>query len=197
MRRRLRAFVLTVVVVGIATIFVQLYGVLEGQKGKTVDPKALEGMLPDAVQWIQDFHRIEIKDGKTSWEVRGEEAQYLEDKQQVLVRGPQAAVFTDAGERVEVKGGEAMVGFDGQELKDVSVHDNVEVRFRDFVIKAPQATYRHEEKKIVATGAVAIKGDRVELHGTDLVVFMSDSRFQLRQPVRVTLQPEVSAPRRS
>ena len=192
-RRRLRFAVLAVVLVGLTTLVVQLRGALEAQKGKEVDSSALDGMLPDAVQWIQDFHRIEIKDGKTAWEVRGDEAQYLEEKEQVLVRGPKATLFTADGERVEVSGGAAVVGFDGQGLKDVRVEDDVVVRFRDFVIHAPNATYRHEEQKIVATGEVDIRGDRVELHGTDLVVFMTDSRFELRQPVRVTLLPESAA----
>lgn len=192
-RRPLRFAVLAVVLVGVTTLVVQLRGVLEAQKGKEVDSTALEGMLPDAVQWIQDFHRIEIKDGKTAWEVRGDEAQYLEENEQVLVRGPKAALFTADGERVEVSGGEAVVGFDGQGLKDVEVHDDVVVKFRDFVIRARNATYRHEQQRIVVTGEVDIRGDRVELHGNDLVVFMSDSRFELRDPVRVTLLPDSAA----
>lgn len=196
-RRRLRYAVLAVVLVGVTTLVVQLRGALEAQKGKEIDSTALEGMLPDAVQWIQDFHRIEIKDGKTAWEVRGDEAQYLEEKEQVLVRGPKAALFTAEGERVEVTGGEAVVGFDGQSLKDVQVQQDVIVKFRDFVIRAPNATYRHEEQKIVSTGAVDIKGDRVELQGQDLVVFMTDSRFELRDPVRVLLLPETATASRT
>ncbi|MGH7806274.1 MAG: LPS export ABC transporter periplasmic protein LptC [Candidatus Binatia bacterium] len=197
-RRRIRFVVLSIVVLGVVVLGVQLRSTMKAQKGKKVDSTvALEGMLPDAVQWIQDFHRIEIKDGKTAWEVRGEEAQYLEEKEQVLVRGPKAAFFTDEGEKVQVAGGEATVGFDGRDLKDVSLHDNVEIHFRDFVIHMPQAVYRHADKKIVADGPVDIKGQRVELQGYALVVFMDDSRFELGDPVRVTLLPESAASRRS
>ena len=196
-RRRMRFAVLSIAVIGVAVLVVQLRSTLSEQKSKEVDPSALEGMLPNAVQWIQDFHRIEIKDGKTSWEVRGDEAQYLEDKEQVLVRAPKASFFTAEGEKVEVNGGEAMVGFDGKELKDVSLHENVEVHFRDFVIRMPQAVYLHLEKKIVADGPVEIRGQRVHLNGNDLVVFMQDSRFELGDPVRVTLLPEPGSARRS
>ena len=197
-RRQIRFAVLSIMVVGLAILFVQLRSTLSEQKGKEVDSTAaLEGMLPDAVQWIQDFHRIEIKDGKTAWEVRGDEAQYLEEKQQILVRAPKASLFTTDGEKVEVNGGEATVGFDGKDLKDVSLHENVEIHFRDFVIRMGQAVYRHEENKIFADGPVDIKGERVELHGTGLVVFMKDSRFELGNPVRVTLLPERGAARRS
>ena len=197
-RRRIRFAVLSIVVLGVTILGVQLRATLNEQKGKEVDSTAaLQGMLPDAVQWIQDFHRIEIKDGKTAWEVRGDEAQYLEEKEQVLVRGPKASFFTDEGEKVMVAGGEAMVGFDGKDLKDVSLHENVEIHFRDFVIRMPEAVYRHAEKKIIADGPVDIKGQRVELHGNALVVFMSDSRFELGDPVRVTLLPEPPASRRS
>ena len=196
-RRRLRVVVLSVMVVGIAVLFLQLRSTLEEQKGKEIDPTALDGMLPNAVQWIQDFRRVEVKDGKTAWEVRGEEAQYLEDKEQVLVRAPKAAFFTSEGEKVEVTGGEATVGFDGKDLKDVSLHDDVEIHFRDFVIRMPQAVYRHTEKKILADGPVEIRGQRVELHGNALTVFMQDSRFELGDPVRVTLLPESGNARRS
>jgi lipopolysaccharide export system protein LptC len=79
---------------------------LEAGKSKQVDRSSLEGMLPDAVQWIQNFHRIEIREGKKAWELVADEAQYLESENQVVVRNPRTTLYMKDGEKVTVTGGQ-------------------------------------------------------------------------------------------
>jgi LPS export ABC transporter protein LptC len=175
---------------GLSGVFYQVHSSLTAQKAKQLDNHALVGMLPDAVQWIQNFHRIEIREGRKAWEVEADEAQYLEESQQVLVRNPQASFFLKDGEKVRVKGGQGKLEFSGQDLQKATLHDNVEIHVRDYVVHCQAAVYQRDLDQIVADGPVSIVGDQLQVDGNDMVVFMKDARFELQKQVRVTLLPK-------
>ena len=182
------------IVVGLTGVGYLVQSSLSAQKRNQVDPSSLHGMLPDAVQWIQNFHRIEIREGKKAWELEADEAQYLQDRNQVVVRRPRTSFYMNEGEKVTVTGDEGDVQFDGKDLQRASLHDNVEIHVRGFVVRATDAVYDRATEKIVAKGAVTIDGEQVRVAGTDMVVFVKESRFELDKPVRVTLSPKSVAP---
>lgn len=163
---------------------------LEAGKSEQVDRSSLEGMLPDAVQWIQNFHRIEIRDGKKAWELVADEAQYLEGENQVVVRKPRTTLYMKDGEKVTVTGDQGKVEFAGKDLRKAMLHDSVEIHVRGFVIRANDAVYDRGTEKIVAMGPVTIVGEQVQVAGNDMTVFVKESRFELKKPVRVTLSPK-------
>jgi LPS export ABC transporter protein LptC len=163
---------------------------LEAGKSKQVDRSSLVGMLPDAVQWIQNFHRIEIREGKKSWELVADEAQFLQDENQVVVVKPRTTLYMKDGEKVTVTGDQGMVEFVGKDLHKATLHDSVEIHVRGFVIHANDAVYDRGTEKIVAKGPVTIVGDQVQVAGNDMTVFVKESRFELEKPVRVTLSPK-------
>ncbi len=175
-----------------------LHASIKSQKSKQVDSSALEGMLPDAVQWIQNFHRIEIRDGKKAWELEADEAQYLQDQNQVVVRKPRTTLYLKDGEKVTVTGDQGTVEFAGKDLQKAMLHDSVEIHVRGFVVRAGDAVYDRGTDKIVAKGPVTIEGAELQVAGNDMTVFVKESRFELEKPVRVTLSPKaVGAPRPS
>jgi len=147
-------------------------------------------MLPDAVQWIQNFHRIEIREGKKSWELVADEAQYLQDENQVIVRKPQTTLYMKDGEKVTVTGDQGRVEFVGKDLRKATLHDSVEIHVRGFVIRANDAVYDRGTDKIFAMGPVTIVGEQVQVAGNNMTVFVKESRFELEKPVRVTLSPK-------
>ena len=195
-RRGLRLALFLVVVVGLVGVGWLVQSNLRSQRGKSVDASALEGMLPDAVLWMQNFHRVEIRDGKKTWELEADEAQVLQDKGQVLVRKPRTLLYLKDGEQVTVSGEEGQIEFAGNDLQTVTLRDNVEIHVRDYVIRARSAVYRRDEDRIVADGPVTIVGDVIQVAGNDMVVFMKESRFELSKPVRVTVLPDQQAAKR-
>ena len=197
-RSSIRSVVGAFIVVGVVGVGYGLYSTLQSQKSKRMDRTSLEGMLPDAVQWIQNFHRIEIRDGKKAWELVAEEAQYLQDQNQVVVRKPHTTFYMADGEKVSVTGSEGSVEFVGQDLQKAVLHGNVEIHVRGFVVRADDAVYDRNSEQIVAEGPVTIDGEQVQVAGNDMTVYVKESRFQLENTVRVTLSPKaVAASRRS
>ena len=192
-RRYVRFGVGLVVVAAFATVGHFLHTSFREQKSKQVDHSSLEGMLPEAVQWIQNFHRIEIREGKKTWELVADEAQYLQDRNEVVVRNPRTTLYMKDGEKMTVTGNHGTVTFsNGKDLQKAVLRDSVEVRVREFVIHAEQAVYDRGAEKIVASGPVTIVGKELQVAGNDMTVYVKESRFELEKPVRVTLLPKTS-----
>lgn len=198
MRRNLvRSAVGASILVAFVGVGYLVHSSLEAQRSTQVDPSSLEGMLPDAVQWIQNFHRIEIREGKKTWELEADEAQYLQEQNQVVVRRPRTTFYMSDGEKVTVTGDQGTVTFKGKDLQKAMLHDNVEIHVRDFVIRAGNAVYDREADQIVAEGAVTIDGEQLRVAGTDMIVFVKESRVRLNKAVRVTVLPKPSHAARS
>jgi LPS export ABC transporter protein LptC len=189
-RSHVRSGVGILVVAALFGVGYLLHESLKAQQSKQVDSSALEGMLPDAVQWIQNFHRIEIRDGKKAWELEADEAQYLQDQNQVIVRKPRTTLYMKDGEKVTVTGDQGNVEFAGKDLQKAVLHDSVEIHVRGFVVRADDAVYDRAMDQIVAKGPVTIEGNEVRVAGNDMTVFVKESRFELEKPVRVTLTPK-------
>ena len=189
-RSTVRSGVGALIVAAVAGVGYLLHSSLESQKGNQVDRTSLEGMLPDAVQWIQNFHRIEIRDGKKAWELEADEAQYLQDQNQVVVRKPRTTLYMKDGEKVTVNGDQGSVEFNGKDLQKAMLHDNVEIHVRGFVIRAGDAVYDRTTEKILAQGPVTIDGEQLQVAGNDMTVWVKESRFELEKYVRVTLSPK-------
>jgi LPS export ABC transporter protein LptC len=199
-RRYVRFGVGVAVVAAFVSVGYLLHTSFQAQKSKQDDHSSLEGMLPEAVQWIQNFHRIEIREGKKSWELVADEAQYLQDRNQVLVRKPRTTLYMKDGEKVIVSGNQGTVEFlNGKDLQKAVLHDSVEVLVRGFVIRAEEAIYERSAEKIVASGPVTIVGEELQVAGIDMTVYVKDSRFELGKSVRVTVLPKtaVKGPRPS
>ncbi len=183
---------LVLVAVVLGSLFYTVFSTIESQKEKEVDRTSLEGMLPEAVQWIQNFHRVEVKDGKKAWELEAEEAQYLAENHQVLVRKPRTTLYMKDGETVVASGDQGKVQIHGKELQKAELHDNVEVQVRGFVVRAGDAIYDRATDLIRVNGRVTIVGEQLQLSGNDMVVFVKDSRFELGRPVSVKLLPKAA-----
>ena len=189
--RYVRLGVGLVVVAAFFSVGYLLHTSFQAQKSTQDDHSSLEGMLPEAVQWIQNFHRIEIREGNKAWELVADEAQYLQGQNQVVVRQPRTTLYMKDGEKVIVNGQQGTVEFaNGKDLQRAVLHDSVEVHVRGFVIHAEEAIYDRGTEKITARGPVTIVGAQMQVAGNDMTVYVKDSRFELGKPVRVTLLPK-------
>lgn len=196
-RRQARWTILALVVAALSGVVYQVRTTLLAQKENQVDRSGISGMLPEAVQWIQNFHRVQVKDGRKSWEVEADEAQYLEENGQVLVRNPRAILYLKDGEKVSVRGAQGKIEFKGKDLQKVLLRDSVEIRVRGFTVRSDEALYDRDQDQIFANGPVNIVGQELEVAGSDMIVFVKDSRFELQKRVRVTVLPRDGAKRAS
>jgi lipopolysaccharide export system protein LptC len=54
-----------------------------------------QDLMPEVSQRIRDFRRVKVSDGHKVWELTAQEAQYFEEKNEVVVTGPEVAFYGD------------------------------------------------------------------------------------------------------
>src|SRR5262245_52905639 len=101
MKARLRIAVLLALVVMLGGMAWMVRRTLRTNAEFALAQKALE-LVPDAAQRIQNFHRVQVRDGRKEWEIAAAEARYFEGEQRVVVRQPMVRLYLEDGRTVGV-----------------------------------------------------------------------------------------------
>lgn len=155
--------------------------------------KKIQEIAPDLTatteQRMQDFRRTKVRDGKKVWEIVARQARYLQDRQEVIVEGPEFSLYLKDGEVIALKGQEARVHLDGegQEVSRVELKGNLEMRVGDFSIKTQEATFESTRNTIVSDGTVQIDGPGLSAAGRGYTVDIGEKRLTLNAEVQTTI----------
>jgi LPS export ABC transporter protein LptC len=140
-------------------------------------------------QRMKDFRRTKVRDGKKVWEIVARQARYSQERQEVIVEGPEFSLYLKDGEMIALKSEEARVHLDGegQEVTRVELKGNLEMRVGDFSIKTQEATFESERNTIVSDGAVQIDGPGLSVAGQGYSVDIAEKRLTLNAEVQTTV----------
>jgi LPS export ABC transporter protein LptC len=140
-------------------------------------------------QRMQDFRRTKVRDGKKVWEIVALQARYSQERQEVIVEGPEFSLYLKDGEIIAVKSQEARVHLDGegQEVTRVELKGNLEMRVGDFSIKTQEATFESERNILVSDSAVQIDGPGLSVAGQGYTVDVAEKRLTLNADVQTTV----------
>ena len=140
-------------------------------------------------QRMKDFRRTKVRDGKKVWEIVALQARYSQERQEVIVEGPEFSLYLKDGEIIAVKSQEARVHLDGegQEVTRVELKGNLEMRVGDFSIKTQEATFESERNILVSDSAVQIDGPGLSVAGQGYTVDVAEKRLTLNADVQTTV----------
>jgi len=159
---------------------------LWNQSRAELDEKALD-LLPAVAQRIEDFHRVQVRDGRKEREIVAREARYFDEREQVVVREPWLRVYLRDGRSVGVKGEEGTVSLAGKELDSVELAGDIRVTLADYEVRAEYARYDRHRDVISAPAMVSITGGDIEARGGGLEVDVRAQRLRLQRDVHMTL----------
>ncbi len=145
-------------------------------------------LAPEVSQRISDFHRVKVRDGRKVWELTAIEAQYLEEKDTVVVTGPEVAFYGQDGQRVAIKGREGRIRLSGNEIEKIELGGGIEVRVGEYVVRTAEAVYVQDKDAILASGRVEIDGSELSLEGETMLVELGRQRVQVLKGVTSTLR---------
>lgn len=146
-------------------------------------------LLPNVAQRIQNFHRVKVDNGRKVWEVSAREAQYLEGEGVVVVVEPMVAVYLKDGRTVSLRGADGTVFLDDRELRRVELKGAIAVQFGDYVMETAEARYEAEGDRIIAPGAVRIRGQEFDLRGERMEIDVRGQHLTLARQIDMTLWP--------
>ena len=163
------------------------------QHNDAVRGQAEQASSPEVSQRIQEFRRVKVRDGRKVWELTAREAQYLEDRGQVVVKNPDVLFYMDGGDSVHVTGREGRIFVTGNNLDRIELGGGIEVKMRDYLVRTEQAIYDHEHDAIVSPGRVEISSAALTLDGRMMIVELKSQRVQILDRVTTTFNRDGSS----
>lgn len=161
----------------------------------TEAPAAVEA--PTRLQ-LQDFHRVEVKNGRPVWEVHAKDARYYPEALVTHVNDALFTLFRQERSSITVKSRAAKLATVGEAVGDASLEGQVEVKVgNDITVTSETADYQAAKRKITIPGSVSITGQGFVVRGVGLVYDMDKELLSLSEDVECTFEPQAKVPRQS
>jgi LPS export ABC transporter protein LptC len=190
-RSRLRAGLLVVVAIALAGIGYRVWRNVRERAPRSLAEAGME-LLPEVAQHIRNFHRVKVKNGRTEWEIKADDARYFAKEDTIVVRQPEVSIYTDGGElQAWVAGEEGRLVLQGQEqLASLVLTGSVILWLGDMELRTDSATYDRERDLITAPGFVAISGRDMEVRAQGMQVDVTPQRIRLLDAVHTVLRSD-------
>lgn len=139
---------------------------------------------------LNEFHRSQIKDGRTIWEVRGSKGQYFPAENKAIVSDARLILSRTPEEHVTVEAGEATLYLRGTELLRADIVHDVVLNYKDDVlVKTDHAIFDQTKNTVTAPGLVQISQEIIDVAGESLIADLSTQEFNLQRNVVTTVKP--------
>jgi LPS export ABC transporter protein LptC len=154
------------------------------------NPIQLLDQLPESALSIKDFRRAKVEDGRTVWELLGEEASYDKNQRQAVIQRPRFLYYDKEGEIAEASAEIAHVYLNDKELEKMQLEGAIEISYNGYLLKSEEAIYLPAKEQIVMPQRTTLRGEGLELQGSSMEVDLGDSKVRLVRDVKTKLEPE-------
>lgn len=198
MRKIRRGLLLAAILLSLGAVTYKVADVV--QKMKKIDSKkpivALDA-LPDTLLHIKDFHRAKIENGRKVWELFGDEANYLKDKRQAVIKKPRFLYYDKKDETAETSADEALVFLNEKELERLELKGGVRVAMKGYVLTSETANYLPAKEQIFLPSRTLVAGEGISIEGASMEVELESKKIRLVRDVKTKIEPGVLAKKKS
>jgi LPS export ABC transporter protein LptC len=154
------------------------------------NPIQLLDQLPESALNIKDFRRAKVENGRTVWELRGQEGNYDKDQRQAVIQKPRFLYYDKKGEVAEASAEIAHVYLNDKDLERMQLEGGIEISYNGYLLKSQEAIYLPAKEQIVMPQRTTLSGEGLELQGSSMEVDLGDSKVRLIREVKTKLEPE-------
>jgi LPS export ABC transporter protein LptC len=154
------------------------------------NPIKLLDELPDSALNIKDFRRAKVENGRTVWELLGEEASYDKDQRQAVIHKPRFLYYDKNGEVAEASADIAHVYLNEKELEKMQLEGGIEISYSGYLLNSQEATYLPAKEQIMMPQRTTLTGEGLQLQGASMEVDLGESKVRLLRDVKTKLEPE-------
>jgi len=149
-------------------------------------------IVPEADQRLQNFRRVQVRNGKKIWEIAARQARYFEADGEMIVEAPEVSFYLSDGEVVALRCGEGRLhmGKDAKTITQMKLQNDLQIQIGDFSLHTQEAVYDSEHDTISSAGAVQITSRGLLVEGQGYTVDVADKRLTLNAEVRTTVTKE-------
>lgn len=129
MRKHRRLILLLAVFLSLGGVGYKVAQTIWIQKLREIRNNPLKALdyLPEAALKMKDFHRAKIEDGRKVWEIFGDEANYLKDQKEAIIKKPRFYYYDKKGETAETTGEVARIFLNENELEKLQLQGAVQL----------------------------------------------------------------------
>jgi LPS export ABC transporter protein LptC len=189
----------------VAAVFVAFFGVaiglMRGRPSSFPQPPASSASpsqeVPPAVGTfnasggftLNEFHRTQIKDGRTVWEVFGTEGQYFPAENRAVVKNARLTLSRNPDEDIKIKADTASLQLVGTELTMAKLTGHVVLKNKDqATMETEEAEFERATNTVTAPGTVRIIHPAAEVVGSGMVGNVDSQEFMIQHDVQTTLK---------
>jgi LPS export ABC transporter protein LptC len=192
MRKFKRFLLLVAIFASLGAVGYKVTGTIWANKLRDIrnNPLELLDQLPESALRIKDFRRAKVENGRTVWELLGDEASYNKDQREAVVQKPRFLYYDKQGEIAEASAEIAHVYLNDKDLEKMQLGGGIEISYSGYVLKSEEATYLPAREQIVMPKRTTLTGEGLELQGSSMEVDLGDSKVRLLRDVKTKLEPE-------
>jgi len=198
MRKTKRALLLTVILLSLGAVAYKAADVVR-QLNKVVKkgPVAVLDSLPDAALQIKDFHRAKIENGRKVWELFGDEANYLKDKREAVIKRPRFLYYDKKDEAAETSAETAHIFLNEKDLEKLELKGGVRVSMKGYVLTSESADYLPAKEQILLPTRTQVVGEGISIEGASMEVELEEKKIRMVRDVKTKIEPEKLANKKS
>lgn len=190
--RKKRFLLLVAIFVSLGAVGYKVTAAIWANKLRDIrkNPIELLEQVPESALRIKDFRRAKVENGRTVWELLGEEASYDKDQRQAVVQKPRFLYYDKKGDIAEASAEIAHVYLNDKELEKMQLEGGIELSYSGYVLKSQEAIYLPAKEQIVMPQRTTLIGEGLELQGSSMEVDLGESKVRLLRDVKTKLEPE-------
>jgi len=198
MRKIRRAILLAVILLSLGGVAYKVTNVIHKMKQEVVkNPVAVLDALPESSLHIKDFHRAKIENGRKVWELFGDEANYLKDKREAVIKKPRFLYYDKKDEAVETSAETAHVFLNEKELERLELKGAVRVAMKGYVLTSELANYLPAKEQILLPSRTQVVGEGISIEGASMEVEVEGKKIRMVRDVKTKIEPEILAKKKS
>jgi LPS export ABC transporter protein LptC len=190
--RKKRFLLLVAIVVSLGAVGYKVTAEIWANKLRDIreNPIKLLDELPESALNIKDFRRAKVENGRTVWELLGEEASYDKDQRQAVIHKPRFLYYDKNGEVAEASADIAHVYLNEKELEKMQLEGGIEISYSGYLLNSQEATYLPAKEQIMMPQRTTLTGEGLQLQGASMEVDLGESKVRLLRDVKTKLEPE-------
>jgi LPS export ABC transporter protein LptC len=174
----------------IGLLMVMLVWVLSaGIDPRTVLPSS-KGLISKADIVMDNFSLKQVRNGLVEWDIKAEQAELFEERDEVSLSAIQATLQTAEGLRVSFSGDRGLLntGTHDFEIKKNEGDLNVSMN-NGYTIQASSLTWKDRQREIVSEQPIRIIGQGLRIRGDQLIIKLENQQLIINGDVHVTEEP--------
>jgi len=135
---------------------------------------------------IKNFHLVEEEAGRKKWELEAAEAQILESKDMMKLKGFRVTFFQKKAGNVKLTADEGVVT---NKRKDMEAFGNVLVTNGELILASRTLKCESDSKRVTTQDPVEVTGKNFKVTGEGLVSHLDEEKVEILKNVKMTIYP--------